>query len=102
MKNHEPYLAEAIALSRSAMEKGDEPFVSGVVERGGVKLTLIDVEVTGRLIVMGDPEIGLGDGRIEWVDGGLVRDRAAIEAAIDERIAAYLAARNHEHNEENA
>ena len=33
---------------------------------------------TGRLVVMGDPEIALGDGRIEWADGGLVRDSAAI------------------------
>jgi hypothetical protein len=32
----------------AAGDKDDEPFVSGVVERAGVKLTLIDVEVTGR------------------------------------------------------
>ena len=48
---------------------------------------------TGRLIVIGDPEVALGDGKIEWADGGLVRDRAAISAAIDNRIAAYLDAR---------
>jgi flagellar assembly protein FliH len=48
---------------------------------------------TGRLIVIGDPELALGDGRIEWADGGLVRDQQAISAAIDNRIAAYLAAR---------
>ena len=47
----------------------------------------------GRLVVMGDPEIAPGDCRLEWVDGGVVRDRAAIAAEIDERIAAYLAAR---------
>jgi flagellar assembly protein FliH len=47
----------------------------------------------GRLIVIGDPELPLGDGRIEWADGGLVRDAGAIAAAIDQRIAAYLAAR---------
>jgi flagellar assembly protein FliH len=47
---------------------------------------------TGRLVVLGDPEIGLGDCRIEWVDGGLVRDRAAVEQDIDRRITAYLAA----------
>lgn len=46
---------------------------------------------TGRLVVMGDPDQALGDGRIEWVDGGIVRDMAAISAAIDNRIAAYLA-----------
>lgn len=48
----------------------------------------------GRLIVMGDPEIRLGDGRLEWVDGGLVRDIAAISKDIDSRITAYLAARS--------
>lgn len=46
----------------------------------------------GRLVVMGDPDQVLGDGRIEWVDGGLVRDFGAISAEIDNRIAAYLAA----------
>ncbi|MEO6394871.1 MAG: flagellar assembly protein FliH [Devosia sp.] len=48
----------------------------------------------GRLVVMGDPEQAPGDGRIEWVDGGLVRDRASIERDIDTRIAAFLAAKN--------
>ena len=38
----------------------------------------------GRLVVIGDPDIALGDCRIEWADGGLIRDRATIEAAIDE------------------
>jgi flagellar assembly protein FliH len=48
---------------------------------------------TGRLVVIGDPEMKLGDGKIEWADGGLVRNTAATDAAIDERIDAYLEAR---------
>lgn len=48
---------------------------------------------SGRLVVMGDPDIGLGDGRIEWVDGGLVRDMTSLSDQIDSRIAAFLAAR---------
>ncbi|KMO41540.1 flagellar assembly protein FliH [Methylobacterium tarhaniae] len=36
----------------------------------------------GRLIVLGDPGMAPGDARIEWADGGVVRDRAAIEAAV--------------------
>lgn len=48
---------------------------------------------SGRLVVMGDPDIAPGDGRIEWVDGGVVRDMAAISNQIDSRIAAFLAAR---------
>lgn len=47
----------------------------------------------GRLVVMGDPEQRLGDGRLEWVDGGLVRDIGAIAKDIDRKISAYLAAR---------
>ena len=34
-----------------------------------------------------------GDCRIEWADGGLVRDRAATEAAIGEAVSRYVAAR---------
>lgn len=48
---------------------------------------------SGRLVILGDPDLGFDDVRIEWADGGLVRDRALIEAEIDRRIAAYLAAR---------
>ena len=55
---------------------------------------------TGRLVVMGDPDEGLGDGRIEWVDGGIVRDMSAISAQIDNRVAAYLAARGASRPEE--
>lgn len=47
---------------------------------------------SGRLVVMGEPDIAPGDGRIEWAQGGLVRDSAAIAADIDRRIAAYLGA----------
>lgn len=55
---------------------------------------------TGRLIVMGDPDQRMGDGRLEWVDGGLVRDITAISREIDTRITAYLAARGGPPSEE--
>lgn len=48
---------------------------------------------SGRLIVMGDPDQRLGDGRLEWVDGGLVRDIAAISKDVDKAIIAYIRAR---------
>jgi flagellar assembly protein FliH len=48
----------------------------------------------GRLVVMGDPDLRLGDGRLEWVDGGLVRDIGAVSKDIDTKISAYLAARS--------
>jgi len=47
----------------------------------------------GRLIVLAEPEVALGDCRIEWADGGLSRDRAKAEAAISEAVAAYVAVR---------
>lgn len=47
----------------------------------------------GRMIVMGEPDIVLGDCRIEWADGGINRDRAAIEATIGASVARYLAGR---------
>lgn len=47
----------------------------------------------GRLVVLGAADIPPGDCRIEWADGGLVRDRAEIEAAIDETVTRYIDAR---------
>ena len=44
-------------------------------------------------MVLAEPDIAPGDCRIEWADGGVKRDRAAIEAAIDEAVARYVAAR---------
>ena len=41
----------------------------------------------GRLVVIGEPEIAPGDGRIEWADGGIVREKARIEAAVDGALA---------------
>jgi flagellar assembly protein FliH len=50
----------------------------------------------GRLAVMSDAERAPGDCRIEWSDGGVVRDHAAIDAAIAEVVARYIAARTAE------
>jgi flagellar assembly protein FliH len=48
----------------------------------------------GRLVILAEPEIATGDCRIEWADGGVVRERAAIEAKIDELVGRYIASRN--------
>lgn len=45
----------------------------------------------GKLVVLGDPEIAPGDARVEWADGGIVRDRAAVSRAIDQAVETYLA-----------
>jgi flagellar assembly protein FliH len=47
---------------------------------------------SGRLVVLGDPDIPPGDARLEWADGGVVRSAAQIDAEIDARIADYFAA----------
>lgn len=47
----------------------------------------------GRLVVLAEPDIALGDCRIEWADGGVKRDSAAIETAITAAVASYIAAR---------
>ncbi len=47
----------------------------------------------GRLVVLAAPEIAPGDCRIEWADGGIVRDRIATEAVIADAVERYLAAR---------
>ena len=47
----------------------------------------------GRLVVLAEPDIALGDCRIEWADGGINRDSAAADAAIGEAVTRYVGAR---------
>lgn len=47
----------------------------------------------GRLVLLGEPEIARGDCRIEWADGGILRDRKAVEAQIDQSIRNYFEAK---------
>ncbi|MGZ3410396.1 MAG: FliH/SctL family protein [Xanthobacteraceae bacterium] len=47
----------------------------------------------GRLIVLGDDALAPGDCRLEWADGGVVRDSAATSVLIEEAVARYVAAR---------
>jgi flagellar assembly protein FliH len=49
---------------------------------------------SGRLVILAEPEIESGDCRIEWADGGVVLERAAIQAKIDELVGRYVASRN--------
>jgi flagellar assembly protein FliH len=48
----------------------------------------------GRLVILAEPEIESGDCKIEWADGGVVLERAAIEAKINELVGRYMASRN--------
>jgi flagellar assembly protein FliH len=47
----------------------------------------------GRLVVLAEPDIAVGDCRIEWADGGVNRDSAAADAAIGAAVASYVSAR---------
>jgi flagellar assembly protein FliH len=48
----------------------------------------------GRLVILAEPEIATGDCRIEWADGGVVLERAAIDAKINELVGRYIASRS--------
>jgi flagellar assembly protein FliH len=47
----------------------------------------------GRLVILAEPTIVTGDCRIEWADGGMVLERAAIEAKINELVGRYMTSR---------
>jgi flagellar assembly protein FliH len=47
----------------------------------------------GRLVVLGEPSIAVGDCRIEWADGGINRDAGLADGAIAEAVARYISAR---------
>ena len=47
----------------------------------------------GRLVVQPDAALAPGDCRIEWSEGGVNRDRAAMLAVVDDVVARYVAAR---------
>ena len=47
----------------------------------------------GRLVILAEPTIATGDCRIEWADGGVVLERDAIDAKINELVGRYLASR---------
>src|SRR5258706_10351009 len=44
----------------------------------------------GRLVILAEPDIATGDCRIEWADGGVLLERAAIEAQINELVGRYI------------
>lgn len=67
----------------------------GLHELAKTRLTEIarNCQFDGRVVVIAEPGLQPGDCRIEWADGGLIRDSAAIERAITETVQAYVAAR---------
>lgn len=47
----------------------------------------------GRLVILAEPTIANGDCKIEWADGGVVLERAAIDTKINELVGRYMASR---------
>lgn len=45
----------------------------------------------GRLVILGEDDIGRGDCRIDWADGGIVLDRSAAGAAVAAAVGRHLA-----------
>jgi flagellar assembly protein FliH len=48
----------------------------------------------GRVVVLAEPAIEIGDCKIEWADGGVVRDAGKTGFVIDDAIGRYLGARH--------
>lgn len=48
----------------------------------------------GRLVILAEPDVVSGDCKIEWADGGVLLERAAIETKISELVGRYMASRN--------
>jgi flagellar assembly protein FliH len=47
----------------------------------------------GRLLVLAEPDIAVGDCRIEWADGGMTRNQASADQLIGETVRRFLEAR---------
>lgn len=60
-----------------------------LVDECKVRLALLMREngIESKLFVFPDPDVATGDCRIEWADGGIVRDRVKLEALIDQSAA---------------
>lgn len=87
----EALAAQCFAEARTAphvVVRVGEALVEAVQDRLGA--IAAERGFAGRLVVLGDPDMPAGDARLEWADGGVVRERAAIAAAIDRALAAHL------------
>ncbi|MGE7468800.1 FliH/SctL family protein [Bosea sp. NPDC003192] len=75
---HAPHLA--IRVHESLVETV-EGKLSGLARETGF---------AGRIVVLGEPDIALGDGRLEWADGGIAIESAALDEAVDRAVKAVF------------
>jgi flagellar assembly protein FliH len=71
---HAPHLA--IRVHESLVETV-EGKLSGLARETGF---------AGRIVVLGEPDIAIGDGRLEWADGGIAIERAELDEAVDRAV----------------
>ncbi len=97
---HEPFAEIAALASDCFRQLVASPHIAVRVNDGLYAVTREKLDeivrargFEGRLVVLAEPDIALGDCRIEWADGGINRDSATAEAAIGEAVAGYLGAR---------
>jgi len=64
-----------------------------LIEPAGARLKEIAEQrgFANRLVLLPEPDLKPDEVRVEWADGGVERDRSAVEARIDEAVANYLA-----------
>lgn len=76
--NREPHIL--LRVSTPLVERLKETVDRMAMERG----------LSGRIILLGEPAMTEGDCVVEWADGGVVRDRAEIDAEINQIVARYI------------
>lgn len=76
--NREPHIL--LRVSVSLVDRLKETVDRMAMERG----------LTGRIILLGEPEMRNGDCVVEWADGGVVRSHDDIENEITEIVARYI------------
>jgi flagellar assembly protein FliH len=70
----------AIRVSEDLVEPMRTEFEKAAAEAG----------FAGRVVILGEPEIAIGDGRIEWADGGIVRDTDKTLQTIESLVGTYV------------
>jgi flagellar assembly protein FliH len=61
--------------------------------RGQIERMANQSGFAGQLVILAEPDIETGDCRIEWADGGIVLERTAIDAKINELARGYITSR---------
>lgn len=73
--NGVPHLV--VRINEALVEEADAALRPIAAERG----------FEGRIVVLGEADLAPGDAHLEWADGGMIRDAAALEEALAETIA---------------